>query len=41
MNFSSSFAELEKFREAGIKRTKFWPPKRVLTVARAINKRIL
>ncbi len=34
-------AELEKLRETGIKRTKFWPPKRVLTVARAINKRIL
>ena len=34
-------AELEKFRETGIKRTKFWPPKRVLTIARAINKRIL
>ena len=34
-------AELEKFRETGIKCTKFWPPKRVLTIARAINKRIL
>ena len=34
-------AELEKFREPGIKHTEFWSPKRVLTVARAINKRIL
>ena len=33
--------ELEKFRVTGIKHTKFWPPKRVLTVAHAINKRIL
>ena len=33
--------ELETFRESSIRRTMFWPPKRVLTIARAINKKIL